>query len=552
MIVGAHVSEALQALSDSAALQGILAAVSTFILEDPTTLGCALLVADGRMFYLTALIGLTLGIGLGDWGLYVTGRYLSPWMVRRGFVSRSRLDRVGKWFEENMFTAIMVSRFVPGLRLPANVAAGMTHAPLRIYLPAALFASLVWTFLALTIISTLGEAVLPFLGMFKWPFGIILILTLIYMQRRMYLRMATDPESTAAEEAPASFFEFWHPVLFYAPVAVYYLLLAVYYRSLTLPTVANPAIYSGGMIRESKSAILDIVPTPHRRWVAPYIAFKPSSPDLSIEAALVEARAELEKAGLALPLVAKPDQGQRGVGVRPIYSEEQLAGYLESFPKDCAICFQALVPGPHEAGIMYHRFPSEVRGRITSITLKEFPTVRGDGEKSLRELIEQHERARLMREVFFKRHEKQLDRILDQGEEIQLVFAGNHAQGCVFRDGMHILTPALAARIDEIARALPDFCFGRFDLRFGHLETLQQGEGFTIVEINGAAAESTHIWDPDGTLSDAYLTLFEQFRVLFRIGDMNRKSGHKPLSPVRFLKDVVLYHRVARKYPLAE
>ena len=202
--------------------------------------------------------------------------------------------------------------------------------------------------------------------------------------------------------------------------------------------------------------------------------------------------------------------------------------------------------------LLYQRLPSEERGRITSITLKEFPTVSGDGKSTLRELINADSRARIFREVFFLRHEKALERVLDPGEDFQLVFAGNHAQGCVFRDGIHILTPALANRIDEIAKAIPQFYFGRFDIRFRDLEAFQRGEDFQVVEINGAGAEATHIWDPDGTLSHAYFTLFQQFSMLFEIGNQNRKAGHTPTAPMQFIKDVVLYHRLARKYPAAE
>ena len=545
-------TEALRALSDNPMLQGTLAAFCTFILEDPTTLTCALLVADGRMLYATALIGLALGIGLGDWGLYALGRFVGERTVTWGLVSTGRLERVALWFEDNMFTAVMVSRFVPGLRLPANLAAGMARASLTRYLPMAMFASVVWTFLALTIIASLGEAVLPILGSLKYPFGIALIGLVIYVQRRVYKRMEIDPRSTASEEAPASFFEFWHPVVFYAPVAAFYAWLALRYRSLTLPTAANPSIYSGGMICESKSEILDLVPDAYKNWVAPHVAFHLQQRPGAREEAVEAAKTALSTAGLAFPVVAKPDMGQRGAGVRPLYDEKQLERYLDLFPSEATICFQRLVPYPHEAGLLYHRLPTEERGRITSITIKEFPTVTGDGEKTLRDLIIADRRASLLREIFFARHEKRLAWVPKAGEDFRLVFAGNHAQGCVFKDGMHILTPALANRIDEIAKSLPEFYFGRFDVRFRDLDTFQRGEDFQIVEINGAGAEATHIWDPDGTLFHAYSTLFKQFAMLFKIGDLNRKDGHAPLPPLQFLKDVVLYHRLARKYPSAE
>ncbi len=541
---------ALTTLSGDPILQALLTILGTFILEDATLIACGLLVADGQMAYATALTALAIGIALGDWGLYVAGRYLGPWIVARRFVSQRRLDRIKTWFDDNMFTAIMVSRFVPGLRLPANIAVGMARASLRRYLPAAFIASWLWTLITLTLVVKLGAAFMPLLGGLKWPVGITLILVVIYVQRKSYKRMSVDPESASAEEAPASFFEFWHPWLFYAPVALYYLLLAARFRSLTLPTAANPCIYSGGMIRESKSQILGLVPDSLRQWVAPHTTYE-FTPEGAIDVHVDGAITAMAAAGLVLPIVAKPDFGQRGAGVRPIYSASDLRAYFESMPRGTTIVLQALAPFRHEVGLMYYRLPSEDRGRIVSITLKEFPFVVGDGKRTLRALIEAGDRARLMSEVYFKRHAASLDRVLAEGARFALVFAGNHAQGCIFRDGLHLLTPAMSARIDEIARALPQFYFGRFDIRFRDLESLQRGEGFIIVEINGAGAEATHIWDPEARLTDAYLTLFEQYKVLFTIGDANRRAGHRPLGPIQFIKDVLFYRRLSRKYPLA-
>jgi hypothetical protein len=48
---------------------------------------------------------------------------------------------------------------------------------------------------------------------------------------------------------------------------------------------------------------------------------------------------------------------------------------------------------------------------------------------------------------------------------------------------------------EEIARDLPEFYFGRFDVRFPDIESLRRGEDVTVVEINGAGSEGTHIWD---------------------------------------------------------
>src|SRR6266436_1854234 len=50
--------------------------------------------------------------------------------------------------------------------------------------------------------------------------------------------------------------EFWPAWVFYFPVAVNYLWLTIRYRSFTLPTAANPGIFSGGFVGESKIATL--------------------------------------------------------------------------------------------------------------------------------------------------------------------------------------------------------------------------------------------------------------------------------------------------------
>jgi hypothetical protein len=201
--------------------------------------------------------------------------------------------------------------------------------------------------------------------------------------------------------------------------------------------------------------------------------------------------------------------------------------------------------------LLYYRFPGSAEGTIISVTYKEFPDVVGDGKSTLRDLILADPRARLIHQVYFRRHAAVLDRVLSAGEHFRLVFAGNHAQGAIFKNGKHLLTPAMIARFHEIACAMPEFYFGRFDLRYDSLDALQRGEGFRIVEINGAGAESTHIWDATMTLPAAYSALFEQFRILFEIGAANRRRGHRPLGPLQVLRDCYWYRRAAREYPVS-
>jgi hypothetical protein len=411
---------------------------------------------------------------------------------------------------------------------------------------------MVWTFVLLTATTKIGESVLPLFGRFKLLAAILCVLVIILIQRcasRRFVHGQTVRESDAPPVVSA--FEFWPPALFYIPVGLYYAWLAIRFRSFTLPTLANPSIYSGGLIRESKSQILDLVPPPHRSVVARYGVYRVPPDNRPMNEILDDALAVVNDKGLSFPIVAKPDIGQRGAGVQRIRNREDLVNYLRAFPAGCDIVLQELIDYPHEAGVLFYRYPGEAEGRIFSITLKEFPTVTGDGHRTLRELICAEPRAHRLQHIYFPRHAAELDIVLPEGESFRLVFAGNHAQGAVFRNGTHLATAALLARLQGIASAIPEFYFGRFDVRFADLDRFLCGEGFMIVEINGAGAEATHIWDATQTLSQVYGTLFEQFRVLFEIGFRNRRRGFRTLGPIRVLRDCYLYWRSARAYPLS-
>jgi len=104
------------------------------------------------------------------------------------------------------------------------------------------------------------------------------------------------------------------------------------------------------------------------------------------------------------------------------------------------------------------------------------------------------------------------------GETVKLVEAGNHAQGCIFRDGSHLWSEALEHRIDAISQRLDGFFIGRYDIRYSSADDLRAGSNFQIIELNGAASEATNIYDARNSLSFAYRTLFRQWELVFAIG----------------------------------
>jgi hypothetical protein len=276
-----------------------------------------------------------------------------------------------------------------------------------------------------------------------------------------------------------------------------------------VPTTANPGIFSGGMVGESKIATLDELQGTSSEFVA--------------AARLVTTEADLPS---SYPFILKPDVGQRGAGVKLIRTHGDGLRYLNTYPAPL-IC-QEFAEGPNEVGIFYYRFPGEGRGRIFAITEKVFPQIVGDGESTIEELIWADRRARCMAKIYLARLKSRRGEIPESGERVKLVEAGNHAQGCIFRDGMHLWSDALEARIDEISRRLNGFFIGRYDIRFAKEDDLRGGRNFQIIELNGAASEATSIYDGRNSLWSAYRTLFEQWNLVFAIGAENQRLGSEP------------------------
>jgi hypothetical protein len=347
---------------------------------------------------------------------------------------------------------------------------------------------------------------------------------------------------------PLSFFEFWPMWAFYPPVMAYAAWLMLRHRGVLLPTVANPSFPGGGFYGESKADILALAMKHVPEWTAPFVRVeRPDATWLDPSVETDAAMALLHDAGLDLPVVAKPDLGCRGAGVKLVRTPQALQAYIEAFPRGATFLLQRLVPFEGEAGVFYCRRPGQARGRIISITLKYFPHVMGDGRRSLRELIMADPRAGKLSHLYLKRHTARLDDIPAAGESIRLAFAGSHSRGAIFRNGTHLVTPQMEARFDDIAGRLPEFHFGRFDIRFEQFAEVQAGRGFTILEANGAGAESTHIWDRRTGLLQAWRDLMRQYRWLFEIGAANRARGFQPMRWADFLR---AYRREKQLTPL--
>lgn len=330
-------------------------------------------------------------------------------------------------------------------------------------------------------------------------------------------------------EKPVSFFEFWPAWAMYMPVFFQCLGLSVKYRNVCLPLIANPKIPLSGMVGESKADILNQAAEDVRSYLCEYVT--------STNEALLDDKTNAQNTltdyhtkGLQLPAVAKPDLGCRGVGVRLIETEDQLIHYISAFPKNARFLLQEKSKYQAEAGVFYIRYPGEKKGKVISITLKYTPWVIGDGVSTLKQLIMADPRASLLSHVYLPRHKANHDKVIPEGEAFRIAFAGSHSGGSIFRDGNRYITEALAESLDTFFDGMPEFHYGRLDVKFKNIDDLMKGENFQILEVNGASSEATHIWDSKTKLPDAIKVLMNQYRTLYEIGHLNRKAGYQTPS----------------------
>ncbi len=502
----------------------LLISLGTFVSEDLTCIATGLLVARGRIGFAAGTAACLAGIFAGDILLFLAGRFAARPVLR--YVSERKIAQASEWLAQRGMIVVFLSRFVPGSRLPAYVAAGMLRTRFWRFAGYFLLAAAVWTPLLVGGAALLGERVLR--NTLAGAGAAILGLALPALNFRLRRRFVGFVLRKVR-------WEFWKPWAAYIPVTPYLVYLACRHRSLTLFTAANPGMPSGGFAGESKSQILELLKSAD----GTVAAFELIPASLEPYARTQMAGAFLVRQGASFPVVLKPDVGERGSGVAVIRSQGELEAYLKAARLDTII--QEYVPGL-EFGIFYVRYPGEPHGRIFSITEKRFPHVTGDGESTLEQLILRDPRAVCMAAAYRKASRRPLRDVPEAGESVQLVELGSHCRGSVFLDGWRFKTRALEQAIDRISQRHPGFYLGRFDIRARSVEELREGRGFKVIELNGVSAEATHVYDPAVTITEAYRVMYAVWRMAFEIGAINRRRGAGPMTVKEFL--ALLYRQL--------
>jgi len=307
--------------------------------------------------------------------------------------------------------------------------------------------------------------------------------------------------------------EYWPFEIVYLPVFFYWLWLSAKARSLFFFFLSNPSIETGGMRGESKNAILNLISDeykPKGLFIHPKMSVE------SIERLLFEN-------SISYPFIAKPDIGERGTHVEKIISKAALENYhlTHSF----SYIIQEFIDYPIELGIFYYRFPNSQTGTISSITQKKYLEVLGDGRHTIEELMHKNPRASFQVKRFNQQSPELLLEIPAKNEVVLLEPIGNHCRGTMFVNANHLIDKELIHIINTISLSIPDFYFGRFDLKCRSIEELKQGKYIRIMELNGAGAEPAHIYHPGFSILKAYGVLLHHWKVLYEISMMNHAKG---------------------------
>lgn len=323
------------------------------------------------------------------------------------------------------------------------------------------------------------------------------------------------------------------------PLVVHWLYLAARHRSLTLPSCLNPGIETGGLAGESKSACLSQIGAEFAPWVAPWCRVSPGE----------DASALRRAAGVDYPLIAKPDIGWCGYGVRRIDDEAALARYAACVPAGGAFILQRLIVAPNEAGLLYIRRPGASTGTLAAMTLRHTPAVTGDGRRSIAALVDADPRCRPHAAKYaLALGDAAYARVPALNERVVLTTIASLRIGARYEDATARISPTLAAGIDAIAASMGDFHYGRFDVRFDSLASLCRGE-FSIIEVNGAGSEAIQFWDPALSIGAAFRGVFAKQRQIFEIGDAMRRAGHRPTGAVGLARAWRRQQRLLDRYP---
>jgi hypothetical protein len=306
--------------------------------------------------------------------------------------------------------------------------------------------------------------------------------------------------------------ELWPFELRYILITPVWLWYCIRSGSFWFFTSSNPTITFGGFEGEGKKEMYECLP----KELYPKTIFILAGEPIDM------VKEKIRSAGLHYPFIVKPDVGMKGLLFRKVDDENKLEIYHSQMPFEYIV--QELVLYPLEVSVFYYRYPHKVNGVITGFIQKDLMEVRGDGMKTVWELIREHPKARFRLDEMKMRHDEQAHYIPAKGESYLLAHAANLNRGARFSNLENEIDEELVKVFDAIS--LPaQFFYGRFDIKCQSIADLKKGINFSILEYNGSGAEPNHVYQSGLSLLEANRVFLRHWKVLYEISRYNHRNG---------------------------
>jgi hypothetical protein len=307
--------------------------------------------------------------------------------------------------------------------------------------------------------------------------------------------------------------EYWHPNVYFIPLGFYMFYLACRARSPFFFSAANPSIPTGGLIGEDKADISNWIPS----------VYRPKNITISSSMSMFDIQQKLKEVGLTFPIIMKPTVGARGLLVEKMNSLAEIKQHLWSYPT--SFLLEEYIDFPIEAAVLYWKNPETGKSGISSVTVKEFLHVVGDGQLTVEELLMQNPRGVLQVPRLMTEKSDLMHSIPSAGEKVVVEQIGNHVRGTKFLNFNHLITSEMVAAYDKIQANLPDTYLFRLDLKTPSVSDLQNGKNIKIMEINGVGADPAHVFDPNYPLLGVYSAYFGLWKKIFEISTAQHRRG---------------------------
>ena len=357
---------------------------------------------------------------------------------------------------------VLVSRFLPGSRLPTCLAAGILRTSLLKFCLYFALAVAIWTPAFVGLNALLGrEAVERFGG--RLPGGLLAaalaLALLIFGVRTFVLPLFTwrGRRLWRGRLLRIRHWEFWPMWAFYPPLVLYVLWLGLRRGRLTAFTTINPSMPWAASSGSRRA-------TSWTGWRASAMRCRPGD-DYRQAVQMSASRrcgGSWSTRTWTTPPSSKPDTGERGRGVAVARSEADAAAFFEAAPGPALV--QEYVAG-EEYGVFWARYPGRSNGHVFSITHKLRPTVTGDGQSTLQRLILLDRRAVAIAHIYAREHPEAAKRVPAAGEVVELTEVGAHSAAPSSWTRTISTQGNSEQAMNEISTAYDGFDFGRFDVR---------------------------------------------------------------------------------------